>query len=66
MKTWLYGYLVCPKCFWVMENQKEGQWVRCLNPGCELHGIIWEKPAVNLKFVRISEARKKRDATDTD
>lgn len=49
VRAYLHGHTDCPKCDALMIFSKvDRNYINCLNPGCELYGVMFQRPSVEL------------------
>ncbi len=57
MRAIIYLDLVCPKCGFIFEKQKDKKTMRCGNHNCELYNILYKIPSYKLEIVNKSKIR---------
>ena len=50
-KAYFSNGIRCPGCVWDLVRSADCKTLRCPNPGCGYHGVVFEAPRVELKVI---------------
>lgn len=62
VKAYMDVRIICPKCGWVLvaSLQMEHNQIACQNLGCELLGLLFERPSVTLHRIFDDDGEQKK------